>query len=173
MISQSIAKGGECMTGGDKIPSPIHFINLGMSKEHVTKAIDQLSIRRIVVFTSPQLRSEAESYCTELAEKDVEVLEIIDVDPFQPDSLGNMMQSMLRTYDKYNPDGRTEIVSGLTGGTNLMAISLGIVSMLKRMHCHYVVSPPDDRVIEIDIFERLAGCNTLEEMEQGLKGGLR
>jgi len=161
------------MTGGDNVSSPIHFINLGTSKEHVSKAIDQLSIRRMVVFTSPQLRSEVECYCAALAEKGVKVLEIIDADPFQSDSLDNMMRLMLRTCDKYDPDGSTEIVAGLTGGTNLMAIALGIVSMLKRMHCHYVVSPPDDHVIEIDIFERLAGCNTLEELEQGLKGGLR
>ena len=159
------------MIGGDESLPQIHFINLGNSKDHVIKAIERLSIRRMVIFTSPQLKADAQAFCKLLSDKGVEVLEVFEVDPFQSDSLEIMIRSLLEAHDKYSQNERIEIVSGLTGGTNIMAIAMGVVSMIKGLRCHYVISPPDDRVLEIDLFERLKLAQSRSEIEKMLKGG--
>lgn len=157
-------------TGEGERLKPIHFINLGHSKEHVIKAVESLDIQKMVIFTSPLVKEGSGEFLERLEGLGVEIVEVFVVDPFLQDSLRDTVRSLLRAHRKYSNGGRVEVVSGLTGGTNIMAIAMGIFSMLKGLRCHYVVSPPDDRVMEIALFEGIVGSMSIDELVERFEG---
>lgn len=161
------------MTGEGEGQNIVHFLSIGNSKDHASKAIDALSIEKMVVFTSYQILEETRSFCDSLSDKSINVLDIIPMDPFQTDSLSIMIQTVIEAFEKYSENGKNTIVSGLTGGTKLMAVALGIVSMLYGTSCNYIVHPPDNRVLEIDLFQKMAHIQLKEDILKTLRGNIR
>jgi hypothetical protein len=152
-------------TTGDR--SIAHFILLGHSKEHVDHAIKKYGINRMVVFTSPDLYGENQAYIASLAENGVEVLEVVRLDSFKPDSLETMTTQILDCHKKY---GGFTIICGLTGGTNLMVIAMATAALLKGSRCHYVLNNSQNDVLDIPFFEELNSLNDLASIEKRLKG---
>ncbi|MDV0446406.1 hypothetical protein MsAg5_02390 [Methanosarcinaceae archaeon Ag5] len=150
--------------------SKIYLLNVGISKEHIEKAIMSLNIENVILFSSVQMKEDTISYAGHLKETGVNVLDMVFVDPFTETSVNEMIQSMLRIVDEY-PSDDIEIIAGLTGGTNLMAISLGIVAFIKGLRCNYVLNKDADFIIPIDTFEKLSPEMTLKDVEFYFKEG--
>lgn len=149
----------------------IHFITIGRSKEHVQKCINQLGITDMVVFTSTTMRKDVDEFCYACEKDGVEVLNIVDVDPFSPNTVEEIVRAALIAYDAHAKAGKVEIISGLTGGTNLMAVGMGLFSLIKGLPCHYVLDRPDDDILPIDLFARMGSLKTKSEIESFLLGG--
>ncbi|WNY25251.1 hypothetical protein [Methanolapillus millepedarum] len=150
--------------------SKIYLLNVGISKEHIEKTILSLNIENVILFSSVQMRDDTISYAGHLKEIGLNVLDMVFVDPFTEKSVDEMIQSMLRIVDQY-PSDDIEIIAGLTGGTNLMAISLGIVAFIKGLRCNYVLNKDADFIISINTFEKLSPEMTLIDVESYFKGG--
>jgi len=145
--------------------SQIFFLNVGVSKEHVGKAIDTLQIEKTVIFSSIQLREETEDFTRSLTGRKVDVVEVHYVDPFTPESMRNIISLMLTTAKKYSAQGM-EVVAGLTGGTNIMAVALGVVAMMLKLQCNYILNKDDDFLLRIDTFKNIDDAVTLEQFER-------
>lgn len=156
------------MTGSDKV----HFITIGRSKEHVQKCIDQLGISAMVVFTSSAMREEVNKFCAKCEGEGVKVLDIVEVDPFSPTAVDDIVRAALTAYAAHSGAGKVEIISGLTGGTNLMAVGMGLFSLIKGLPCHYVLDRAEDNILPIDVFVRMGELSSKTEMESFfLEGG--
>lgn len=145
-----------------------HFILLGHSKEHVDQAIQKYGIKKMVVFTSPDLYAHNQEYIVGLPRQCVEVLEVIQLDTFKDDSLETMTSKILECHEKYG--GRFTIISGLTGGTNLMAIAMAMAALIKGDRCHYVLNNDRNDVLEFPFFQTLNQLKDLDRMEKHLLG---
>jgi hypothetical protein len=121
----------------------------------------------MVVFTSPDLFDENQAYIAGLEENGVEVLDVIRLDSFKPDSLETMTRQILDCHEKY--EGFT-IICGLTGGTNLMVIAMATTALLKGARCHYVLNNSQNDVLDIPFFQELTPLNDLASIEKRLKG---
>jgi hypothetical protein len=148
--------------------SVAHFILLGHSREHIDRTVEKYGVKRMVVFTSPDLYQENQPYIAGLRERGVEVLDVVQLDTFKDDSLETMTSKILECHDKY--EGFT-IVSGLTGGTNLMAIAMATAALLKGARCHYVLNNGQNDVLDIPFFQELNGLKDLGTIEKQLKVG--
>lgn len=158
------------MTGESDSDSIVHFILVGHSKEHVLKAIDEFHITKMVMITTNDVIDQSRQFLASLSGLGVELCDIIEVDPFQENSLQDITSKLLDACDKYGQNGKTEIIAGLTGGTNIMAIALGNVSMIKRLRCHYIVSPPDPRVLRFDLYRGIDPNSSMAQIESMFKG---
>lgn len=145
--------------------SVIHFILLGNSKEHVLHAIDHYSIQKMVLVTSKTLYDENIPFIANLRKRGFDVLDVIVVNPFSNDCLETMIQEILSKYEAISSSNQITVMFGLTGGTNLMAIAMSFVALLKNLRCHYVVKNQVDKIIEINLFERLEGVITCDKLK--------
>ena len=147
----------------------VHFITVGNSRDHLIKAIEGLGIGQLVLFTSPQLRSEVEGFCSESLPDSVRVLELVDVYPFSSNSIESMVHILILKHDQYSKTGHVKVVVGLTGGTNLMAISMGLFALIKGLPCHYILNQAEGNVIEIATFQELQKLGDLENISEYLE----
>lgn len=145
--------------------SVIHFILLGNSKEHVIHAIDHYSIQKMVLVTSETLYDENIPFIANLQKRGFAVLDVIVVNPFSNDCLETMIREILSRYETISSSSQIPVIFGLTGGTNLMAIAMSFVALLKNLRCHYIVKNQVDKIIEIDLFERLEGAITGDQLK--------
>ncbi|WFN37441.1 hypothetical protein L1994_03360 [Methanomicrobium antiquum] len=133
----------------------IHFLLLGNSKEHINRVIEYYEIRNIVFFTSINLINENLEFIKDIKKKEINVLETVLLDPFEEKALENMTKKMLDAYSLYSNDGINHIIAGLTGGTNLMVLSMGMLCFSAGLKAHYVVNNENNDVITIDIFQNM------------------
>jgi len=147
----------------------VHFITIGHSKEHVVKCIDELAVGSIVVFTSVELQEDVATFVDQLDERGVRTLEIITIDPFRPTAIEDFVGQALAAYDRYSSQEEVEVITGLTGGTNLMAIGMGTLALLKGLRCHYVLNQEGGGTMEIDLFHRMRDLMSREDIEAYLR----
>jgi len=151
------------MTGKCEDISQIFFLNVGNSKEHAEKAIGELHIDKAVIISSIQLKDDVMDFIGSLTDRGVNVLETHYVDPFAPESMRDIISLILSIIERYSGHG-VEFVAGLTGGTNIMAVALGVVAMIKGFRCNYVLNKDDDFLLKIDIFKELDRSVPLEQI---------
>jgi len=142
---------------------PIHFILLGHSKNHILMAIAHFKINKIVIFTSKELLEENLPFIQEIIPKSVQVLEVVELDPFEPQALENILLIISEKYKKYSAKGKIPIITSLTGGTNLMVVAMALVASEKRLKAYYILNNERNDVIEIDYFEHMKGKGSLEK----------
>lgn len=150
------------MIGVHEKASQIFFLNIGNSKEHIEKAINELQIRDVVIFSSIQLKDEVDEFLGHLKNKGMNVLETHYIDPFAENSLRNIISIMLSVTERHAAGA--EFVAGLTGGTNIMAVAFGIVAMIKGLRCNYILKREEDFLLRIDTFKEIDRSVPLEEI---------
>lgn len=143
----------------------IHFILLGNSKEHILQAIDHYSIQKMVLITSDTLFDENFPFIVNLQRNGIQILDVIVVNPFSCNCLENMINELLCKYEAVSNSGQIPVIFGLTGGTNLMAIAMSFVALMKNLRCHYIVKNQVDKIIEIDLFEKLEDVITSDQLK--------
>ena len=143
----------------------IQFLLMGTSKEHILHAIDHYSIQKMVLVTSVTLYDENIPFITDIKKRGIDVLDVVIVNPFSNDCLETMIQEILDKYEAISSSSQIPVMFGLTGGTNLMAIAMSFVALLKNLRCHYVVKNQVDKIIEINLFERLEGAITCDQLK--------
>lgn len=156
---------------GDNLPEPIHFILLGHSKEHVSAVIDHFEVKKIVIFTSLNLEQDNLQFINDIKGDGINVLEVIYLDPFTINALESMSHRILETYEKYSHESDQVIFSALTGGTNLMVVSMAMVAFIKGMPAHYVLNNEKNEVLEISFFQELSKKCSLAAIERQLYPG--
>jgi hypothetical protein len=87
------------------------------------------------------------------------------VDPFTTQSMQKMISITLSAADRYSAHG-VEFVVGLTGGTNIMAVALGIVAMIRGYRCNYVLNKEEDFLLKIDTFREIDRSVPLREIDK-------
>jgi hypothetical protein len=153
------------MTGNMGVFSPIHFILMGNTKEHIDRAIESFNIKEMVIFTSSDLISENMPYIRGVVNKGIKVHEIKILEPFKEDCLRTMCAELLNTYDKYSHNSNVTVVSSLTGGTNLMVAAMGLFALIKGIECYYIVKDNDHKIININLFNELHNKRLLDNIE--------
>ena len=143
----------------------IHFLLMGNSKEHILHAIDHYSIQKMVLVTSDTLYDENFPFIMDIQKRGIDVLDVMIVNPFSNDCMETMIQEILGRYEAISNSSQTPVIFGLTGGTNLMAIAMSFVALLKNLRCHYIVKNQVNKIIEIDLFERLEGAITCDQLK--------
>jgi predicted CDP-diglyceride synthetase/phosphatidate cytidylyltransferase len=143
----------------------IHFLLMGNSKEHILHAIDHYSIQKMVLVTSDTLYDENVPFIMDIQKRGIDVLDVMIVNPFSNDCMETMIQEILGRYEAISNTSQTPVIFGLTGGTNLMAIAMSFVALLKNLRCHYIVKNQVNKIIEIDLFERLEGAITCDQLK--------
>lgn len=157
---------GDYMTGVEpEYAQTIHFLLMGNSKEHILHAIDYYSIQKLVLVTSDTLYGENIPFISDIQQRSIDVLDVIIVNPFSNDCLEAMIQEILGRYETISNSSQIPVIFGLTGGTNLMAIAMSFVASLKNLRCHYIVKNQVNKIIEIDLFERLEGTVTCDQLK--------
>ncbi|WP_042697297.1 hypothetical protein [Methanocorpusculum bavaricum] len=114
----------------------IHFLLLGMSWEHILLEIAFLKFQNVVFFTSENLLENSQPLFNKVKVSGVNILEIVCLKPFEPNSLGLMTEKISEVYWKY---ANNTIVAGLTGGTNLMVAAMTLNALKYGLVCHYAV----------------------------------
>lgn len=143
----------------------IHFLLMGNSKEHILHSIDHYSIKKMVLVTSDTLYDENIQFIADIQKRGIDVLDVITVNPFSNNCLETMIQEILGKYEAISNSSQIPVMFGLTGGTNLMAIAMSFVALLKNLRCHYIVKNQVDKIIEIDLFERLESAITCDQLK--------
>ena len=143
----------------------IHFLLMGNSKEHILHTIDHYSIQKVVLVTSDTLYDDNISFIADIQQRGIDVLDVIIVNPFSNDCLETMIQEILGRYETISSSSQIPVIFGLTGGTNLMATAMSFVALLKNLRCHYIVKNQVDKIIEIDLFERLESAITCDQLK--------
>ena len=157
---------GVYMTGIEQeYAQTIHFLLMGNSKEHILHAIDHYSIQKMVLVTSDTLYDENFPFIMDIQKRGIDVLDVMIVNPFSNDCMETMIQEILGRYEAISNSSQTPVIFGLTGGTNLMAIAMSFVALLKNLRCHYIVKNQVNKIIEIDLFERLEGAITCDQLK--------
>ena len=159
------------MTGVETISGPIHFLLLGNSKEHILRAIKYFKAQQVVFFTSQNLMSENRPFIDEIRKKGISVLETVYLDPFEEKALEHMSQRMGEAYDLHSAGGTHQIIAGLTGGTNLMVLAMGMVCLAAGLQAHYVVNNETNDVIEISFFRNLSPDTPVSQILTNIPGG--
>ncbi|MDG6251405.1 hypothetical protein [Methanocalculus sp.] len=159
------------MTGADTASEPVHFLLLGNAKEHIFRAIEYFGIQKVVLFTSQHLMSENQPFIEQLEREGISVLETVFLDPFEHVALERMTQRMLEAYDLHSNGGAHRVIAGLTGGTNLMVLAMGMMCLAAGLKSHYVVHNETNDLIEIDFFSNLAQNMDLSEIQRSILPG--
>lgn len=158
------------MIGDDDSSNIVHFLLMGHSKEHLTKAVLEFRIQKMVIITTSDVAIDAKSFISSFIENGIEICEILEVDPFHDDSLQSLIVTLLDACDRHGQQSKKEIIIGLTGGTNLMAIAMGMVAMIRCLRCHYILPYPGQCAFDIELFKNFdPNCN-LQQIESCLRG---
>ncbi len=138
------------MTGNNK--KTLNIFLMGESTGHISYAITELGVRDIVIVSSKSTYEQNKGFLDQLEQNGVKIHEKITVDPFAADSVVLISTRILEVYQKYHQEG-FEIRCGLTGGTNLMAIAMGLAALVTGARCHYVVfNNNENRLVNISSF---------------------
>ena len=132
----------------------IHFILLGHSKTHIQRVVEYFKITKMVVFSSIELEDENQPFLEDLSSKGIQILEVVNLDPFEVKALENMIAVITEKYEVYSKRGKNPIITSLTGGTNLMVVAMALVASENRLKAHYVLNNESNDVIEIDYFQK-------------------
>jgi len=135
-----------------KTKPEMHMLLLGMSHDHILVEIKATGLRHAVFFTSENLMEDAKDFAMKLGNEGIYVHEIVSVDPFESESSETMTTEIQTTIHKYSNEYK--VVCGLTGGTNLMAISMALAALKIGIPCHYSIERHDSPVIFIDYLEK-------------------
>jgi len=123
------------MTGNNK--KILNIFLMGESTGHISYAITELGIWDIVIVSSESTYEQNKGFLDQLEQTSIKIHEKITVDPFAADSIMHISTRIVEAYQKYHLEG-FEIRCGLTGGTNLMAIAMGVAALVTGAKCHYV-----------------------------------
>lgn len=110
---------------------------MGESTGHISYAIDELNVSNILLISSEYSYQQNGPFLDQLEQNGIIIHEKIKVDPFAADSIEQISKRIIEAYNKYQREG-FEIICGLTGGTNLMAIGMGLATLATGSKCHYV-----------------------------------
>ncbi|MBP2132354.1 hypothetical protein J2128_000275 [Methanomicrobium sp. W14] len=160
------------MTGNGKNNEIIHFLILGNSKVHILRAIDYFDIKKAVIFTSENMMIENQPFIDEIEQNGVNVIKVVLLSPFEEKALENMSQKILKTYELYSNRGSSEVIAGLTGGTNLMALAMGMLCLSAGLKAHYVLNNEVNDLIEIDYFKKLWKNRDLSNLKDCILEGV-
>lgn len=152
------------MIGAVPHEDAVHFLLLGHSREHILEAIDKFEIRSVVIFTSRNLLDESKAFTGMIEGRGTKVLELVALDPFDGKSIERMTREIIDRYDHHTTEQSKTIIAGLTGGTNLMAISMSLAALIRGMKCHYMAKSEDGVPMEIGLFEKLNKAGDIEAM---------
>lgn len=159
------------MTGNES-SEKIHFLLLGHSREHILTTIEHFTPKAVVLFTTMDLFEEHTGFISELENGEIRVLEMVPLSPFTEDALESMTREILAVYEKYAAKG-CNIIMGLTGGTNLMVVSMALAALQKGCPVHYCVNDDSRTILNIDTLLRLSPSVNHQEFARILTRGNR
>lgn len=138
------------MTGNTK--KPLNIFLMGESTGHITYVINELGLHDIIIVSSISTFDRNKDFLRQLEQNGVKIHEKIEVDPFDKDSIVEISKKIIKIFKKYKKNG-FNIACALTGGTNLMAIAMGLAALVTGSVCHYVVfNNGENRLVNITSF---------------------
>lgn len=136
----------------------VHFLLLGKSPGHLDIVLNHYHIDKMILFSSKEIEEDVIDLLNENEPLNEFDPEVIYLQPFDPGAVEEMTERILEVERRIKIDyPDSEIIAGLTGGTNLMAISMAIAAQQSGWRCHYVKKGEDgesDEIIMIDYFHR-------------------
>ena len=158
------------MTGNSK--KNLNIFLMGESTGHILYAVSELGIRDIVLVSSESTYNQNQVFLDLLGHMGVTIHERIEINPFAPDSIEVIYTRILETYEKFEQDG-FEITCALTGGTNLMAIAMGLAALVTGTKCHYVVyNNGENHLVNIESFAKIQNHSDLKNRKAFFQGGM-
>ena len=154
------------MIGKNDKAENIQFLIIGTSPGHIHSVIDAYPNNQYVFFTSSSMEQEAMDFLDDLIEKYQIHGDLSILHPFEQDSLFEMTKMIINKGKEYPENG---IVTGVTGGTNLMAIAMAVASLTQGWKCHYVSKGSGtgkDTIMEIEMFQELYAEFDLEKLSE-------
>lgn len=149
----------------------LNIFLMGESTGHISYAITELGVRDIVIVSSDSTFEQNKGFLDQLEQNGVKIHEKITVDPFAADSIMLISTRILEAYQKYHLEG-FEIRCGLTGGTNLMAIAMGLAALVTGAKCHYVgFKNNENHLVNISSFADIQKRIDFEDLKLLLRGG--
>jgi hypothetical protein len=152
--------GKKCQDGQMNGPV-IQFLLLGVSHGHIGPVINKLRTERVVLFSSENLKEETALVAKGLEKDNETPTEIVLLDPFGQNALFDMVKAILakarQLYSGRTGKQRPLIIAGLTGGTNLMTISMAMAALINGWQCHYVKKEDgqEDEILEFSLLNDL------------------
>ncbi len=155
------------MTGED-IPGLVCFTTLGNATGHIRVAIEKLQPSELVIFTSSDLHDPARPVYKEIIDSGVSLRDIILLHPFEHGALEKMISRMLMAYQTYITKQSNSALVSLTGGTNLMAVAMGLFALIQGLDAYYVLNDSTHDIMPITLFESMNQLKTLSAMKTRL-----
>jgi len=157
------------MTGNTK--TPLNIFLMGESTGHISFVINELGIHDIILVSSAPTFERNREFLLELEQNGVRIHEKVTIDPFARDSIVEISKTILELYEKYERNG-FGITCALTGGTNLMAIAMGLAALVTGSACHYVVfNNGENNLVNITCFTDIQKQMRFGDLETILRGG--
>jgi hypothetical protein len=157
------------MTGNTK--KSLNIFLMGESTGHISYVINELGIHDIILVSSIPTFERNKEFLLQLEQQGVRIHEKVIVDPFARDSIVEISKTILELYKKYEQNG-FDITCALTGGTNLMAIAMGLAALVTGSSCHYVVfNNGENRLVNITCFADIQKQMRFGDLETTLRGG--
>ena len=104
----------------------VQFLLLGLSQGHIHPVIDSIQCNKIVFFTSSNLEENVIALISKI-QKNMDIpIEYVLIEPFADNTLFETIKQIIQKAEEeeIRSIDDLEIVCGLTGGTNLMVISM-------------------------------------------------
>ncbi len=117
----------------------LQILIVGKSHEHIFEVIRYFKPTNIILISSPQIRQETMKLFNEIQSLKIKS-QIVFVDPFRQTTITDMINTyneILKPYTKVIQ--KITINIGLTGGTNIMAISAALAALIFGLDVHYWV----------------------------------
>lgn len=156
------------MTGNTK--KALNIFLMGESTGHISYVINELGIHDIILVSSILTFDRNKDFLGQLEQNGVCIHEKIEVDPFDKDSIVEISNKIIKIFKKYEKNG-FDITCALTGGTNLMAIAMGLAALVTGSACHYVVfNNGENRLVNITCFEDIQQQVCIGDLDTFLGG---
>jgi len=158
------------MTGNTK--KPLNIFLMGESTGHISYVINELGINDIILVSSIPTFERNREFLLQLEQNGVRIHEKVTVDPFASESIVEISKTILEMHKKYEQNG-FDITCALTGGTNLMAIAMGLAALITGSPCHYVAfNNGENRLVHVTCFTDIQKQMRFGDLETTLRGGI-
>jgi hypothetical protein len=156
------------MTGNTK--KPLNIFLMGESTGHISYVIKELDLHDIILVSSIPTFDRNKDFLVQLEQNGIKIHEKIEVDPFDKASIIEISNKIIKIFKKYEKNG-FDITCALTGGTNLMAIAMGLTALVTGSACHYVVfNNGENRLVNITCFEDIRQQTGIGDLDTFLGG---
>lgn len=153
---------------GNIVPGSICFTLLGKSFGHILETIVKLHPSEIVIFTSPEIHDKCWSKYREIEEYEITIRDIVLLNPFEDSAIEKMTYQMIRTYRKIIKQMRNSAIVSLNGGTNLMAIAMGLFALMEGIDAYYIKNNPEQEIQFIPLFKSLNQLSTISDIRNAI-----